>query len=213
MGVLVFLLILNPLNDKNTGDAIKDIRPATGNSNNNNGGNNGGGNNNGGGSSGAGYTGSGTVNNAPAVQVSDKGTVSIGLEQQQASGKGNTISFSLKITNTGSTGIDLSKLTADYFFTNDGGGSLVFECDYADIQGASYSAVTDSVSGTFAFAKGDKTDTKCTVKLSGGVLAGGDTLSVNVRIHKSDWTEMDLGNDLSGANAEKIDVTYNGKKL
>ena len=48
---------------------------------------------------------------------------------------------------------------------------------------------------------------------SSGVLAGGDTLTINVRIHKSDWTEMDLGNDYSGANADHITITYNGKKL
>ena len=191
-------------NESNTGDAIKDIKPAanTGGS----GGNNGGGNGN------SGYTGSGTVNNSPAVQTSDKGDVSISLDQQQASGKGNTISFSLKITNTGSSGIDLSKLTADYFFTNDGGGDLVFECDYADIQGSSYQAWTDRIDGSFAKASGDKTDTKCTIR-SSGTLPAGDTLTVNVRVHKSDWTEMDLGNDLSGADADKITITYNGKKL
>ncbi|MBR5088362.1 MAG: glycoside hydrolase family 9 protein, partial [Ruminiclostridium sp.] len=192
-------------NEKNTGDAIKDIKPIQNNNDNNS-------NNNNGGNSGGGYTGSGTVNNEPAVQVSDKGTVSVSLEQQQASGKGNTIAFSLKIKNTGSTGIDLSKLTADYLFTNDGGGDIVFECDYADIQGSGYQACTDTVSGSFSKASGDKADTKCTIK-SSGVLPGGDTLTVNVRIHKSDWTEMDLGNDWSGANAEHITVTYNGKKL
>lgn len=188
-------------NESNTGDAIKDIKPAA------NAGNNGGNSGNGGG-----YTGSGTANTSPAVQISDKGTVSVSLEQQQASGKGNTISFSLKITNTGDTGIDLSKLTADYFFTNDGGGDIVFECDYADIQGSTYQACTDTISGSFSEASGDKADTKCTIK-SSGTLAGGDTLTVNVRIHKSDWTDFDLGNDLSGANADKITVTYNGKKL
>lgn len=191
-------------NESNTGDAIKDIKPAA-----NPGGSGSSGSNNG---NSGGYSGSGTVNNAPAVQISDKGTVSVSLEQQQASGKGNTISFSLKITNTGDTGIDLSKLTADYFFTNDGGGDIVFECDYADIQGSTYQACTDTISGSFSDASGDKTDTKCTIK-SSGTLAGGDTLTVNVRIHKSDWTDMDLGNDLSGGNADKITVTYNGKKL
>lgn len=193
-------------NEKNTGDAIKNIKPA----NNTSGGSSGSSGNSGG--SDTAYTGSGTVNNAPAVRVSDKGTVSVTLEQQQASGKGNTISFSLKIKNTGSTGIDLSKLTADYLFTNDGGGDIVFECDYADIQGSSYQACTDTVSGTFSKTKGENADTKCTIK-SAGVLPGGDTLTVNVRIHRSDWQEIDLGNDYSGGNADHITVTYNGKKL
>ena len=181
-------------NDKNTGDAIKDIKPAQTTA-----------------PAGDGSA-SPQTTAAPTVPVSDKGTVSVALEQQQSSGKGNTISFSLKITNTGSSGIDLSKLTADYMFTKDG-GDAVFECDYADIQGSSYTAVTDKVSGKFSIASGDNTDTKCTISFSGGVLAGGDTLTVNVRIHRSDWTEYDLGNDYSGGNAEHITVTYNGKKL
>ena len=188
-------------NEKNTGDAIKNIKPSQNSGSSENSGNNGGG-----------YTGAGTVNNATQVKVSDKGSVSVELEQQSASGKGNTIAFTLKIKNTGSDGIDLSKLTADYLFTNDGGGDIVFECDYADIQGSSYQACTDTVTGSFSKASGDNADTKCTVK-SSGVLAGGDTLTINVRIHKSDWTEMDLGNDYSGGNAEHITVTYNGKKL
>ncbi len=181
-------------NDKNTGDAIKDIKPAQTTAPQS------------GGDAPAGTT-------APSVPVSDKGTVSVTLEQQQTSGKGNTISFSLKIKNTGSSGIDLSKLTADYFFTKDGGADLVFECDYADMQGSTYTAVTDAVSGKFSSAKADNADTKCTVSLKSGVLPGGDTLTVNVRIHRSDWTEMDLGNDRSAGNADNITVTYNGKKL
>ncbi len=197
-------------NDKNTGDAIKDIKPSANSGNSGNSGNNG--NNGNSGNNGGGYTGSGTVNNDPAVQESTRGDLKLSLEQQQASGKGNTIAFTIKITNNGSSAVDLSKLSMDYFFTNDGGGNLVFECDYADIQGSAYQAMKESISGSFSKASGDKTDTKCTVK-SSGTLAVGDTLTINIRIHKSDWSEMDLGNDLSGANADKVNVIYNGKKL
>ena len=187
-------------NEKNTGDAIKDIKPSQNSSASGNNSNNGG------------NSGSGTTNNAPAVQVSDKGTVSVTLEQQQASGKGSTIQFSLKIKNTGSTGIDLKKLTADFFFTKDG-KSMTFECDYADINGSAYQNVTGDVTGNFSDAKGDKRDTKCTIGMKNGVLAGGDTLTLNIRIHTSDWSEIDLGNDYSGGNADNITITYNGKKL
>lgn len=185
-------------NEHNTGDAIKDIKPASTTASGNNG-------------SQPQDSGS-TGGDKPVVAVSDKGTVSVELQQQNVSGKNNTISFTLKIKNTGSTGIDLSKLTAEYMFTNDGNGDLAFWCDYADIQGASYQACTDTVSGSFSSAKGEQRDTKCTMK-SSGVLAGGDTLMIQVRITKSDWSDFDLGNDWSAGNASHISVKYNGKEL
>ena len=48
---------------------------------------------------------------------------------------------------------------------------------------------------------------------SSGVLAGGDTLQIQARITKSDWSNFDLGNDYSSGKAENIRVTYNGKEL
>ncbi len=148
----------------------------------------------------------------PSANVSDKGTVSVELSQQATQGNSNTISFTLKIKNTGSSGIDLGKLTADYFFTKDGGGDPVFWCDYADISGSGYQACTDAVSGAFSSADGSSRDTKCTIKAS-GVLAGGDTLQIQGRITKSDWSNFDLGNDYSSGKAENITITYNGNKL
>ncbi|MBP5605806.1 MAG: hypothetical protein J6X60_09740, partial [Ruminiclostridium sp.] len=183
-------------NEKNTGDAIKDIKPAP--PENNDSQNNGSGN---------GGSGGGNVS-----AVSDKGTVSVTLDQQQAGGKGSTIQFALKIKNTGSTGIDLKQLTADFLFTKDG-KDMVFECDYADINGSSYRNVTGDVSGRFSSASGKDTDTKCTISMKNGVLAGGETLTLNIRIHSSDWSEIDLGNDYSGGNADHIAIKYNGKTI
>lgn len=184
--------------ETNTGTAISELisKPTVNSGSNNNNNNNNGNNNNGG-------------VNAP---VSDKGTVSVSLSQQTSNGSSNTIAFTLEIKNTGSTGIDLSKLTADYFFTKDGAAELCFWCDYADISGSSYTACTDSISGSFSSAKGDNRDTKCTIK-GNGVLNGGDSLKIQVRITKSDWSEFNLGNDFSSGSAENIKITYNGKEL
>lgn len=148
----------------------------------------------------------------PATNVSDKGTVSVELSQQATQGNNNTISFTIKVKNTGSTGIDLSKLKIDYLFTKDGSQELAFWCDYADISGSSYMACTDTVSGSFGSASGNNADTKCSMT-SSGVLAGGDTLQIQARITKSDWSNFDLGNDYSSGKAENIRVTYNGKEL
>lgn len=149
---------------------------------------------------------------APAANVSDKGTVSVELSQQATQGNTNTISFTVKVKNTGTTGIDLSKLTIDYLFTKDGSQELAFWCDYADISGSGYQACTESITGTFSSVSKDNADTKCTMT-GGGVLAGGDTLQIQVRITKSDWSNFDLGNDYSSGKSENIIVTYNGKEL
>ena len=151
-------------------------------------------------------------NNTPAHNVSDKGTVSVSLSQQQTSGNGNTISFTLEIKNTGSTGIDLSKLTAEYAFTKDGGGDLNFWCDYADITGSGYRACTEAVTGSFKSGSESGGDSVC-VMTCGDILDGGDTLKIQVRITKSDWSEFNLGNDYSAGAADKIKITYNGKEL
>lgn len=148
----------------------------------------------------------------PAANVSDKGTVSVELSQQATQGNANTIGFTIKITNTGTTGIDLGKLSVDYFFTKDGGGDLNFWCDYADISGSGYQACTDTIQSKFSSASGTDRDTKCTMT-GGGVLAGGDTLQIQARITKSDWSNFDLGNDYSSGKSENIKVTYNGKEL
>ena len=149
---------------------------------------------------------------APASNISDKGTVSVELSQQATQGNANTISFTVKVKNTGSTGIDLSKLKIDYLFTKDGSQDLAFWCDYADISGSSYQACTDAVNGAFSDVSVNNADTKCTMT-SSGVLAGGDTLQLQVRITKSDWSNFDLGNDYSSGKAENIKITYNGKEL
>ncbi len=148
----------------------------------------------------------------PAANVSDRGEVSVELSQQATQGNSNTIAFTVKVKNTGSMGIDLGKLTVDYLFTKDGSQDLAFWCDYADISGASYQACTDSIKGSFSSASGENTDTKCTMT-GGGVLAGGDTLQIQVRITKSDWSDFDLGNDYSSGKSENVKVTYNGKEL
>lgn len=148
----------------------------------------------------------------PAANVSDKGTVSVELSQQATQGNSNTIGFTIKIKNTGTTGIDLGKLSVDYFFTKDGGGDLNFWCDYADISGSGYQACTDTIQSKFSSASGKDRDTKCTMT-GGGVLAGGDTLQIQARITKSDWSNFDLGNDYSSGKSENIKVTYNGKEL
>lgn len=184
-------------NEKNTGVKIESVSGNNNNNQNNNNNNNHQNNN---------------QPSVPAANISDRGEVNVELLQQATQGNANTISFTVKIKNTGSTGIDMSKLNVEYLFTKDGSQDLAFWCDYADISGSTYQACTDSISGSFSSASGDNADTRC-VMTGGGVLSGGDTLQIQVRITKSDWSDFDLGNDYSSGKSENIKVTYNGKEL
>lgn len=144
---------------------------------------------------------------------SSKGGLSVSLNQQSASGNGNTVQFTLDITNGTGAVIDLSKLEIDYFFTADGNSDLNFWCDHSALTGDSYTALTDSVKGSFSKASGDNCDTKCAITFGSGSLPSGGGLTVQVRITRADWSDFNLGNDYSAGNAEHIYILNNGKAI
>lgn len=149
----------------------------------------------------------------PTNPTAGNGKLNVSLNQPSVSGSGNTIQFTLDIENGTGAAIDLSSLQIDYYFTADGNSSLNFWCDHSATNGESYTALTDSVKGEFTSAKGDNTDTKCAIKYSSGTLQAGSTLTIQVRITRSDWTDFTLGNDYSAGNAEHIVISSNGKNI
>ncbi len=130
--------------------------------------------------------------------------VSVRLDQSAVSGSGNTIQFNLEMVNNTGAAIDLSKLEIDYFFTADGMNDLNFWCDHAATNGSGYIALTSVTNGTFSKASGTDCDTKCAIKFSEGSLNAGDSMTIQVRITRADWTDFNLGNDYSAGNAEHI---------
>lgn len=151
----------------------------------------------------------GGSNNTP---VQDNG-ISVSLNQQAVSGRGNTIQFTLDITNNTGKAIDLSSLAVEYYFTADGNNDLNFWCDYSATSGDNYTALTDSVKGTFSKASGKNTDTLCKITYSSGTLSAGGTLTLQVRITRADWTEFDLGNDFSAGNVHNIRILKGGSPI
>lgn len=144
--------------------------------------------------------------------VAGNGKISVTLGGQQG-GSGNTVQVNLEIKNNSGGEIDISKLEVEYFFTADGGGELKFWCDHAALTGSGYTAVTDGVSGSFENFSGDKCDTKCAVKFGGGTLINGDSLVLQGRITKSDWSNFNLSDDYSSAGAEHICILMNGSEI
>ncbi len=154
-----------------------------------------------------------STNTPPSDPVADKGGLRVTVNQQQSSGNGNTIQFTIELQNGTGTAIDLSSLEIDYFFTADGKSGLNFWCDHAATSGSGYTALTESVKGEFSSASGDNCDTKCAVKFGVGTLAAGDTLTAQIRITPDDWTEFDLGNDFSAGNAERLCIISDGNVI
>lgn len=149
----------------------------------------------------------------PQVPSGGKDGLSVTLNQPSASGKANTIQFTIDLVNGTGGAIDLSQLEIDYFFTCDGNSDFNFWCDHAATNGSNYVALTDSVKGVFSSVSGKNADTKCAIKFSGGTLANGDSMTVQVRLTRADWTEFDLGNDYSAGNVEHIYILKNGSAI
>ncbi|MDE6728514.1 MAG: glycoside hydrolase family 9 protein [Oscillospiraceae bacterium] len=154
-----------------------------------------------------------TTPTTPQNPSAEQGGVKVSLSQQQSSGSGSTIGFNVDITNNTGSSISLSELEVDYFFTADGKSGLACDCYHAAVNGSSYEAVTSNISSAFESASGDKCDTKCKVTFSGGTFGNGDTLTMQLAIHASDWSNFDLGNDWSAGNAEHILVLKNGAEI
>ncbi len=169
----------------------------------------------GGGNGGNNSSGGTTVTTKPLPQnpTAEDNGVAVSLNQSAAGGMGNTIQFTLDITNNTGAAIPLSDLQVDYYFTDDGNDSLCFWCDHAATSGANYEAITSGVSGTFSAASGDNADTKCAVSFANGTLGVGDSMTVQVRITRADWSDFNLGNDYSSGNAEHIVILKNGSPI
>ena len=147
----------------------------------------------------------------PQTPSAEKDGLKISLSQQ-GSGRVSSIGMTIDVANNTGAPIELSALEIDYFLTADG-KTLQCACDYAATTGSSYTAVTSSVKGAFSAMSGENCDTKLALTFTGGTLAVGDTLTLQLRIYASDWSEIDAGNDWSAGNAERLAVLINGAKI
>lgn len=134
------------------------------------------------------------------------GSVSVSIEYTM-SGSGNAIAGNLTIENTGKEAINLSSLTIDYYFTNEKGSALAFDCYHSAVsaKNGQYTAIS-SVAGAFANAnKKTGVDTCCTMSGFGSSsLAAGDKLIVQFSIHHTDWSDFNLADDYSRQAVENM---------
>ena len=155
-----------------------------------------------------------TATPAPTPKPGDV-NLSVTAEYNQGkSGTGNAIAVNLTIENTGDKDVSLSALTIEYYFTNDNGAQMAFDCYHAAInrKDGKYEELS-SVAGAFAAVdpKKDKADTCCTISGFGSTtLKKGDKMVVQISLHHDDWSNFDLGNDYSTESTDHIVLKSSG---
>ncbi|MFJ9186371.1 glycoside hydrolase family 6 protein [Streptomyces anulatus] len=158
----------------------------------------------------------------PAAQVTTEagggtGTGALKAEYRNTdnSPTDNQIRMSLRLVNTGSAAIDLSTVTARYWFTPDGGASTFgTACDYAVLGCGN---VTHGVRPASTPATGASHYLEVGFG-SGSLAAGATTGEIQLRINKSDWSAFQESDDYSRststafADAPKVGV-FTGSTL
>lgn len=97
------------------------------------------------------------------------------------------------IRNTGSSAVDLKNVKVRYYYTNEGGVSQSYFCDWAPMGASNIKAVFGKTPGAPAGA----TDYLELSFVSGSIPANGEMGEIQSRIHKSDWSNYDETNDYS----------------
>ncbi len=134
----------------------------------------------------------------PATQkpsTADKTGLTLLYYNENRDDSTNTISPRFQIKNNSGSDISLDKLTILYYYTPETEVKQSFFCDYAEVNGTSYRAITSAISGTFV--SGTASGMKITFSSDAGILAPGDTASLQIRIANEDWSNYLQSNDAS----------------
>lgn len=107
----------------------------------------------------------------------------------------NTISPRFQIKNNTGNDIPLDKLSILYYYTPEKEVTQCFFCDYAEVNGSSYRAITSSINGTYI--DGKDSCMEITFTPDAGILAAGDTATLQVRITNEDWSNYNQSDDAS----------------
>ena len=151
-------------------------------------------------------TGSGTAENE---------SVAVSIEYDTVSSSSSGISGRLNILNNSDGSLALKDIKILFYFTNEEGKDLTFECYHTCINGAkgAYTPLSQC-KGNFKKASGKNTDTLCEISYSDkNKIEEKDILACNFAIHHTDWSNMNLTNDYSVKDAANIVIMYKDKVI
>ncbi|WP_449603187.1 cellulose binding domain-containing protein [Paenibacillus sp. Marseille-Q9583] len=118
------------------------------------------------------------------------------------SASGNTLNPKFKLVNTSTSAVTLSDVKLRYYYTIDGEKAQSFFCDWSQVGSA-------NVTGTFVKLPTAKANADYYLEVgfssAAGSLAAGESIDIQVRVAKEDWTNYTQTGDYS-FNA--VDTNY-----
>ncbi|WP_160676005.1 cellulase family glycosylhydrolase [Clostridium sp. C8-1-8] len=132
------------------------------------------------------------------VNIIDSSDQSASIKIQEFNGttsvSSNTLSPKLKLTNTSTSAITLSNVKIRYYYTTDTDKAQNFFCDWSTVG-------SSNVTGTFGKLSTAKTGADSYVEIgftsTAGTLAAGQSVEIQVRVSKVDWTNYTQTGDYS----------------
>lgn len=150
----------------------------------------------------------------PVKEVSVTG-LSFQAVNQNTNASTNTIQQKLILKNTGSSDLELSKISVRYYYKKDNGSTQTMVSDHAGLtlnKSPYYMDMTKDIKGTFVAMDepAADADTYCEFTFGEGTLGSNNQLECDVRIVNSDWSFFDQSNDYSFKDDQNIVVLYDG---
>ncbi|WP_010248401.1 cellulose binding domain-containing protein [Acetivibrio cellulolyticus] len=151
---------------------------------------------------------------ATSTSQSSNKILNIQMYNGTTSSSTNGITPKFKLTNIGSSAIDLSTVKIRYYYTMDSSASQSFSVDFASVG-------SSNITGTFTTVSPSVTGTDCYFEVgfssSAGTLAAGSSTEIQARYNKSDWSNYNQSNDYSFnptatayADTDKVTVYLSG---
>ncbi|WP_440118779.1 X2-like carbohydrate binding domain-containing protein [Paenibacillus sp. QZ-Y1] len=133
------------------------------------------------------------------------GTIRIEMFNGTTAATGNAINPKIKLTNTGTTALQLSDVKIRYYYTINGVQPQNFFCDWA-------TAGTANVTGNFSALPTTVTGADHVLemgfKTAAGTLAAGQSTEIQARFSKNDWTNYTQTDDYSFAPTQTAYVDW-----